>query len=314
MCAAIPVTQLPDQAQGQKARIGAPGTAGQAAPHVHTKRAWKAPATLPQSCISASVSPKKCRNMETTTRAARNSPAPGLESKRAPSLRCELARVCGSDLHRRRLGTPARRASGVFSLPTPAAPAGGIPPSASPRAPPASQGAQSGPSIARPAHGSHGDIQADPRWARRAEHSAARAAPKIARACELPAPSSRVGACRAGGRAEMGRCCGPQEESPIRGPNICLQISAGWGSGGWGQTLSRGAQRQDKGQRAQTEAQEVPSEPEEELLPSEGAGALVQAAQGGCGVSFSGDIPAPPGRGAVQPAEGDPAWAGGWAG
>ena len=53
---------------------------------------------------------------------------------------------------------------------------------------------------------------------------------------------------------------------------------------------------------------------EEELLPSEGDGALAQAAQEGCGVSFSGDIPAPPGRGAVQPAVGDPAWAGGWAG
>ena len=51
-----------------------------------------------------------------------------------------------------------------------------------------------------------------------------------------------------------------------------------------------------------------------ELLPSEGDGALAQAAQGGWGVSFSGDIPAPPGRGAVQPALGDPAWAGGWAG
>jgi len=35
-----------------------------------------------------------------------------------------------------------------------------------------------------------------------------------------------------------------------------------------------GAQRQDKGQRAQTEAQEVLSEHEEELLPSEGDGAL----------------------------------------
>ena len=69
-----------------------------------------------------------------------------------------------------------------------------------------------------------------------------------------------------------------------------------------------------KGQRAQTEAEEVPSEHEEELLPSEADGALAQAAQGGCGVSFSGDIPAPPGRGAVQPALGDPAWAGGWAG
>ena len=69
-----------------------------------------------------------------------------------------------------------------------------------------------------------------------------------------------------------------------------------------------------KGQWAQTEAEEAPAEPKEELLPSEGAGALAQAAQGGCGVSFSGDIPAPPGRGAVPPALGDPAWAGGWAG
>ena len=52
----------------------------------------------------------------------------------------------------------------------------------------------------------------------------------------------------------------------------------------------------------------------EEFLPSEGDGALAQAAQGGCGVSFSGDIQDPSGRGAVQPALGDPAWAGGWAG
>ena len=53
---------------------------------------------------------------------------------------------------------------------------------------------------------------------------------------------------------------------------------------------------------------------QEELLPSEGDGALEQAAQGGCGVSFSGDISDPSGRGPVQPAVGDPAWAGGWAG
>jgi len=82
-------------------------------------------------------------------------------------------------------------------------------------------------------------------------------------------------------------------------------------SGGWGQTLSSGAQRQDKRQWAQTEAQEVLSEHEEELLPSEGDGALAQAAQGGCGGSFSGDIQDPPGRGPVQPAVGDPASAGG---
>ena len=69
-----------------------------------------------------------------------------------------------------------------------------------------------------------------------------------------------------------------------------------------------------QGATAQTGAEEAPAEDEEELLPSEGDGALAQAAQGGCGVSFSGDTPAPPGRGAVQPALGDPAWAGGWAG
>ena len=63
-----------------------------------------------------------------------------------------------------------------------------------------------------------------------------------------------------------------------------------------------------QGQRAQTEAWEVPSEHEEELLPSEGDGALEQAAQGGCGVSFS--IQDPPGQGPVQPAVGDPASAG----
>ena len=63
-------------------------------------------------------------------------------------------------------------------------------------------------------------------------------------------------------------------------------------------------------QRAQTEAQEVPPEHEEELLPSEGDRALEQAAQG-CGVSFSGDIQDPPWQGPLQPTVGDPASAGG---
>ena len=57
--------------------------------------------------------------------------------------------------------------------------------------------------------------------------------------------------------------------------------------------------------------QEVSSEHEEELLHSEGDGALEQAALGGGGVFFSGDIQDPPGQGPVQPAVGDPASIGG---
>ena len=82
-------------------------------------------------------------------------------------------------------------------------------------------------------------------------------------------------------------------------------------SGGWDQALFSGAQRHDKGQWAQTEAEEVPAEHEEEFLPSEGDGALKQAAQGGCGFSFSGDIQDLLVQGPVQPAVGDPASAGG---
>ena len=67
----------------------------------------------------------------------------------------------------------------------------------------------------------------------------------------------------------------------------------------------------DNGQWAQTEAQEVPSEHEEELRYFQGDGALEQAAQRGCGVSSSGDIQTPPGRGPVQPALSDSALAGG---
>ena len=80
-------------------------------------------------------------------------------------------------------------------------------------------------------------------------------------------------------------------------------------SGGWGQALFSGAQWQDKGQWAQTEAQEVPSEHEEELLPSGGDGALEQFAQGGCAFSFSGDIQKQPG--CVQTSLGERALAGG---
>ncbi|PKU44304.1 hypothetical protein llap_5391 [Limosa lapponica baueri] len=51
---------------------------------------------------------------------------------------------------------------------------------------------------------------------------------------------------------------------------------------------------------------------EEELLYFEGGRALEEAAQGGGGISFSGDIQTPPGHVPVQPALGGPALAGGW--
>ena len=82
-------------------------------------------------------------------------------------------------------------------------------------------------------------------------------------------------------------------------------------SGGWGQALFSGAQQQDKGQWAQTEAQEVPSEHEEELLCFVADRAPEQVAQGGCGFPFFVDIQDSPGDGPVQPALGDPALSGG---
>ena len=50
---------------------------------------------------------------------------------------------------------------------------------------------------------------------------------------------------------------------------LCLLPAAVCSNARWQMTLFSGAQWQDKGQWAQTEAREVPSEHEEELLPSE---------------------------------------------
>ena len=124
-------------------------------------------------------------------------------------------------------------------------------------------------------------------------------------------PRSPVGVQKLRGKAEGAGLVQPEEEKAERGPYKCLEISQGWVSGGWGQTLFSGAWWQNKGQRTQIEAQEVLSEHEKELLPSEGDGGLEQAAQGGSGVSFSGHVQDPPGQGSVQPAVGDPASTGG---
>ena len=44
------------------------------------------------------------------------------------------------------------------------------------------------------------------------------------------------------GEAEGAGLVQPGEEKGARGPYKCLQISAGWVSGGWGQALFSGAQ------------------------------------------------------------------------
>ena len=54
--------------------------------------------------------------------------------------------------------------------------------------------------------------------------------------------SLMTGASLLQGEAEGAGLVQPEEEKSARGPNICLQISAGWVSGGWGQTLFSGAQ------------------------------------------------------------------------
>lgn len=79
--AAIPVTPFPDQMRGQKATFAFPDAEGQAVPNVQVRRALKAAGTPPPSCAATSVSHKKCRNMQTTRTAARNSSALALKSK-----------------------------------------------------------------------------------------------------------------------------------------------------------------------------------------------------------------------------------------
>ena len=77
-------------------------------------------------------------------------------------------------------------------------------------------------------------------------------------------------------KAERAGPVQPGEEEAEGGPYRCLQTPQGRVSGGRGLALCGGAQRQDKGPRAQTAAQEVPSEREAELLSLEGGRALAQ--------------------------------------
>ena len=71
-----------------------------------------------------------------------------------------------------------------------------------------------------------------------------------------------------------------------------------------------------KHQTAASTAQPLPQPPAQRCRRPRMPGApapshQMKDAQGGCGVSFSGDIQDPPGRGPAQPAVGDPASAGG---
>ena len=76
---------------------------------------------------------------------------------------------------------------------------------------------------------------------------------------------------------------------------------------GQSRALLSGAQRQDKRQWGQTEAQEAPSEHQETFFHCEHDQALEQIAEGGCGVSICGDIQKPTGHSPGQLALGGPA-------
>lgn len=72
---------------------------------------------------------------------------------------------------------------------------------------------------------------------------------------------------------------------------------------GHGQPLFSGLKGQNKGKWPEIGAYEILLQYAKELLHSKGA--LEQAAQGGCGFSFSRDIQDPPAHLHVQPAVGD---------